>query len=200
MDSSVSESRLYLAVYRGIGVGARYVGEFCDIPLLVYNLTNDPVSVGILMVCRLLPSILLAPVIGRVMARHSILKVMITADLVRGLAFLSFLWLQETLWIYLLTLVISTGNAFFGPGQYTLIPKLVPEDALARANSYIGGSNQFMMLIGPAIGGVIFGFTGMEAGIVFNAASFFVSMIALMRIRLVEQPFVVEKAVKEEAA
>jgi len=163
-----------------LGTWASYV----IIPLLVYDLTHDPVSVGILMVCRLLPGILLAPVIGRVMAKHSILRVMILADLVRGLAFLSFLWLQTPLWIYLLTLVISAGNAFFGPGQYTLIPKLVPQEVLARANSYIGGSNQFMMLIGPAIGGVVFAFTGKEAGIVFNALSYFVSMAALMRIRV----------------
>lgn len=163
-----------------LGSWASYV----IIPLLVYDLTNDPVSVGILMVCRLLPSILLAPLIGPVMARYTVLNVMIFADLVRGLAFLSFLWLQEPLWIYGLTLVISAGNAFFAPGQYTLIPRLVPEAVLARANSYIGGSNQFMMLIGPALGGIVFGFTGMTAGIVFNALTFFVSMAALMRIRV----------------
>ncbi|WP_157721818.1 MFS transporter [Tumebacillus avium] len=165
------------------------------IPLLVYQMTADPVAVGILISCRLLPLILLAPLVGKVIGQRSLLRVMIESDLVRAVAMLGFLLTDTPLAMYLLTIVISSATAFFNPGKFALIPSLVPQEVLARANSYIGVANQLMMLIGPAIGGVAFAFFGIEAGIVFSALTFLVSALMLMRIKV--QP-VKQKSVEGE--
>ncbi|TCP52528.1 putative MFS family arabinose efflux permease [Tumebacillus sp. BK434] len=158
------------------------------IPLLVYRMTGDPVAVGILISCRLLPLIVLAPLVGKVIGQRSLLRVMIESDLVRAVAMLGFLWIDTPLYMYLLTIVISSATAFFNPGKFALIPSLVPQEVLARANSYIGAANQLMMLIGPALGGVTFAFFGMQAGIVFSALTFLVSALMLMRIKVRKAP------------
>lgn len=165
-------------------------GDWCSyviIPLLIYRLTHEASTVGLLMICRVLPNIVLSPVIGRVMGKFSLLRVMILADLVRGLGYLAFLYVQTPWEIYLLTLVLASGSAFFNPGKFSLIPPLVPQEGLARANSYMGGVSQLAMMIGPALGGIVFGILGERAGLVCNAMSFFVSMVSLMLVRLPKQ-------------
>jgi MFS transporter, DHA3 family, macrolide efflux protein len=121
------------------------------------------------------------------MRRFSMLRVMILADLVRGIGYLAFLYVQTPWQIYILTLALATGSAFFNPGKFALIPPLVPQEGLARANSYMGGVSQLAMLIGPALGGVVFGILGERAGLIFNAMTFFVSMVSLMLVRLPKQ-------------
>ncbi|MGZ4031652.1 MAG: MFS transporter [Tumebacillaceae bacterium] len=165
-------------------------GDWCSyvvIPILVYGLSGEASSVGILMACRVLPSILLSPFIGRIMAKFSLLRVMIVADIVRGIGYLAFLYVQTPLQIYVLTVVVATGSAFFNHGKFTLIPPLVPQNALARANSYMGGVSQLAMLIGPALGGIVFGALGQRAGLIFNALTYFVSMLSLMLVRMPKQ-------------
>ncbi|MGZ4164028.1 MAG: MFS transporter, partial [Tumebacillaceae bacterium] len=173
-----------------IGQMVSAFGDWCSyvvIPILVYGLSGEASSVGILMACRVLPSILLSPFIGRIMAKFSLLRVMIVADIVRGIGYLAFLYVQTPLQIYVLTVVVATGSAFFNPGKFTLIPPLVPKNALARANSYMGGVSQLAMLIGPALGGIVFGALGQRAGLIFNALTYFVSMLSLMLVRMPKQ-------------
>ncbi|MGZ6505309.1 MAG: MFS transporter, partial [Tumebacillaceae bacterium] len=101
-----------------IGQMVSAFGDWCSyvvIPILVYGLSGEASSVGILMACRVLPSILLSPFIGRIMAKFSLLRVMIVADIVRGIGYLALLYVQTPLQIYVLTVVVATGSAFFNP-------------------------------------------------------------------------------------
>lgn len=158
--------------------------SYIFIPLLLYRMTEDPVAVGLLMICRVMPGVLLAPVVGRATARFSVLRVMMVSDAVRGVAVLGFLVAESPLAFYLLSVVMAVAGAFFGPGKFALVPKLVPERALARANGWIEGAWQFAMFLGPAVGGVVFAVMGPEEGIVFNAVTFLVSMGTLGKVRI----------------
>lgn len=166
------------------------------IPMMLYKLTSDPVSIGILMICRFLPSVLFSPFIGKIVNKFSSLKIMILADFLRGGMFLLFLYVESPLLIYIFTFFIYLGTAFFNPGKFHFITKLIPIDLLARANSCIAGINQLMILIGPAIGGIVFGIFGLSVGIIFNSLTFFFSMFALIKIKIskIEE----ENYVKEE--
>ncbi|PWK11491.1 MFS transporter [Tumebacillus permanentifrigoris] len=162
--------------------------SYVILPVLLYHINNDPKLIGLLMLCRFLPSIFVAPFVGRVLRKFSTLRVMIAADVLQGICYLMFLYTTNVWIIFLLQILIALGMAFYRPGRVTLIPKLVPEESLlARANSYIFGVSQFMMLLGPAIGGLIFGILGLQIGIVFNAATFWISALTLMFVRVDEQ-------------
>jgi MFS family permease len=157
--------------------------SFIIIPVFLYNLTNDPVSIGILMVCRFLPGLLVSPFVGYFAKKYPVLKIMIIADLVRGIGFLFLFVVKTSFEIYALTLLLYFGTSFFNPCKFSLIAKLVSENELAKGNSYISGANQIMIFIGPAIGGIILSALGMKAGIVLNSLSFFISMFCLFQIK-----------------
>lgn len=152
------------------------------------------------MLCRFLPSILAVPWIGKVMNRFSTLKVLIVSDVLLGLFYSLFLYADQVLEILVLQILISLGTAFYRPGRVTMITQIVPEEQLARANSYVFGISQFMMLLGPAVGGLAFGFFGLKVGIVLNTATFWVSALALLMVRVQPQASTTSDETKESRA
>jgi MFS family permease len=161
--------------------------SYVILPVLLYHINNDPKLIGVLMLCRFLPSIFVAPLVGRVLRKFSTVRVMFAADVVQGICYLMFLYTTSVWLIFTLQILIALGMAFYRPGRVTLIPKLVPDESLlARANSYIFGVAQFMMLLGPAMGGLIFGIFGLQVGIVLNAATFWFSALTLLFVRVDE--------------
>lgn len=171
------------------------------VPILLYQKTGSAFSVGILVVCRFLPRVLVAPFLGRIHKTTSALKAMICADIVCGIAFLSFLWVQSVFAIYFLNIVLALGTAVFKPCKMTLIAHLMPKELLARVNSYISGIDQLMMLLGPALGGIILGVMGAKEGIIFNSISFFISSLLLLSLVFHRrQSFTVEEQTKESTA
>ncbi len=154
----------------------------------VYQLSNVPTALGITMMAMSVPQILLLLFGGIVSDRFDRRRVMIGADLVRGLALLGMGTLSITgvleLWhMAVIAAVYGAGNAFFGPAFEGLVPELVPEELLAPANSLDHFMRQFAgRLVGPALGGWIIAAAGVGWAFVFDAISFAVSIACLVRL------------------
>ena len=119
--------------------------------------------------------------------------VMLTADGVRGVvqAVLAALLLtgQAHLW------ELAAGGAlygaaasFFDPASTALVPETVPADQLQQANSLLGLPLGFFSVAGPAAGGVVVATFGPGWLFAADAASFFVSLACLARLRVPPRP------------
>lgn len=167
---------------------AQAVSSFGDwvsyvvVPLIVYNITKDPVSVAIFTMCKFIPNIIVAPYLGKLRKRYKSIKLMAFSDFIRGIAFLGYLFTDNTVVIYFITFVISTFSAVFNPIKFSIIPKMVSNDEITDANACIAGVSKLMMLIGPSIGGILMPLLGQELIIIINSMSFFVSLYFILRI------------------
>ncbi len=74
--------------------------------------------------------------------------------------------------------VISLMNALFGPTTMAMLPDLVAEKDLNRANSTIGSINSISAIVGPALGGVIYGLGGINLAFLVNGISFIASGVS----------------------
>ena len=119
--------------------------------------------------------------------------VMLTADGVRGVvqAVLAALLLtgQAHLW------ELAAGGAlygaaasFFDPASTALVPETVPAQELQQANSLLGLPLGFFSVAGPAAGGVVVATFGPGWLFAADAASFFVSLACLARLRVPPRP------------
>ena len=61
--------------------------------------------------------------------------------------------------IYLTLLVLGIARAFFGPAMQALVPNLVPPVALANAIAWNSSSWQLATILGPVVGGLVYGFS-----------------------------------------
>jgi DHA3 family macrolide efflux protein-like MFS transporter len=71
--------------------------------------------------------------------------------------------------------VVSLMNALFGPATMAMLPDIVEEEELTKANSVLGSINSLSMIVGPALGGVIYGLGGIQTALLINGVSFLAS-------------------------
>ena len=134
-------------------------------------------------------------------------RVMVACDVVRGVAelILAFLLLSGAAQVGHIALgaaVIGAASAFFLPASSGLIPQTVSPGRLQQANALMGLSRNATGIFGPPVAGVLIALS--STGVVFlvDAATFAVSAISLLMLRLpptaarpeAPQPFVAELA------
>ena len=158
---------------------------FVAIAWQVYELSNAPTALSAVGVAWTLPLVLFLLLGGVVSDRFERRRVLIAADIVRGLAIgaigvLSLTGSVELWHLIVLVAIYGIGEAFFGPAFGAIVPDIVPETLLVEANSV----NQVVRplahrLIGPALGGWLIATVGLGEAFLVDAASFAVSAVAL---------------------
>ena len=150
---------------------------------LIFSLTNSGLSVSIAVVFEALPVILFAAVAGALVDRLPKRRVMITADLARcGLALL----LTQTSTvpvIYALAFGLALAGVFYGPAYQALLPTVVPDTVLGRANALSWSIVQSSHVLGAALGGAAIAWFGPSGAFALNAATFLFSAVLLLRLR-----------------
>jgi MFS family permease len=154
----------------------------------VYALSNTPTALAFVGIAMTVPTVACLLIGGAVSDRYDRRMVMLSADAVRGvvLAAISALAFTGALRVWqLLVAVVFYGaaTAFFNPASDALVPQLLPADALAQANSLDQLIRPLALRLGgPALGGLIVGAFGTGAAFAFDAASFGVSIAAVVSI------------------
>jgi MFS family permease len=111
---------------------------------------------------------------------------MLAADTVRAVALALLAALSVTgalaFWELLaIAVVYGAATAFFNPASDALVPQLLPADVLAQANSLDQLIRPMALrLAGPALGGLMVGAIGAGWTFGLDAASFVISVVALL--------------------
>jgi DHA3 family tetracycline resistance protein-like MFS transporter len=155
----------------------------------VYALSNAPSALAMVGIAMTVPTIAFLLLGGVVSDRLDRRRVMIAADLTRGVAVAALALLSITgalaLWhVVALVALYGAGAAFFGPAFDAIVPDVLPASELAQANSL----DQFvrpiaLRLAGPALGGALISAIGAGPAFAFDAASFAISVLALLLMR-----------------
>jgi predicted MFS family arabinose efflux permease len=136
----------------------------------------------ILLVARLLPFTIFAPLAGAFVDRWSRRTVMIVSDVARILVALSLLLVRqpEDLWIaYVATVVLSFFGAFFEAAKNASVPNITGERDLLAGNALMFSSRFLLMAFGAALGGWTAATVGYQAAFVVNAISFAISAYSI---------------------
>lgn len=158
------------------------------LPFSLYERTGSALAASALLMVYLVPSFLLGSVAGVFVDRWDRRRTMVVADFSRG-ALLLLLLLPRTgdrLWLtYAVAFCQSAIGAFFGPAENALLPTLVDEAHLVPANALNALNNNLARLLGPPIGGVLFGLLGLNGVVLLDSASYGISgaLIALIAAR-----------------
>ena len=157
----------------------------------VYDLTGSAFKMTVIGLLQTIPPLVFGPLIGVYLDRMKKKPVMIWVDLIRMVLVMlvPLLYAMEILTLerlYMLVFVTSVVSTVFGPALASAVPLLVPRAQLTSANALIQGTNNIGLLIGPAVGGMSIALIGAPNVLWLNAATFMVSALCLMPIRLHE--------------
>ncbi|MEO8276346.1 MAG: MFS transporter [Thermoanaerobaculia bacterium] len=157
----------------------------------VYQVTHDPLSLGLVGLAEALPFIGFALPAGQVADRFdrrriclaalavlavcaAVLFGMTTADLIRA----------DTVWaIYAVIFVSGIARSFLQPTRTALSADLVPREVYMNSITWRSSTWQFAAIAGPAAGGLILGYGGPAMAYGIAAVLLVGSGFALARIR-----------------
>ncbi|MFT4286469.1 MFS transporter [Nocardioides sp.] len=131
-------------------------------PLLVASLTDDARLISLTALLDWLPGFAFGLYAGVLADRHDRNRLMVLANVLRGLAlgvlvlFLATGW--ATIWLILLTmLAIGTADTLYGAAGRTVLPMIVPRADLGIASSrFQFGSMGINRLMAPPLGAALF--------------------------------------------
>lgn len=162
-----------------IGTGIQQIA----IPLYILDITHSAIMMGIFSAVNLLPNIITLPFAGILGDRKNRKTIMIITDIGRGVLILTLglLASYNSLNIYILFLIqifVSIMDSIFLASSTAILPELIKEDELMKAMSIRGGSDAISMIIGPCLGGIIYGFLGIKTVFYLNGLSFILSAVS----------------------
>lgn len=125
----------------------------------VFEQTESTLLAAGTMVARTLPPFLLGPIAGVLVDRFPRKNMLISMGLMQLLLVGIAIWFFggdgkiSVAGIYLVLAGLSAADVFHRPARMSLIPSLVEQGHLVKANSFILASNQIMMAISYTVGG-----------------------------------------------
>jgi MFS family permease len=156
--------------------------------------TASPEATAIMLVARLAPFALFAPLAGAFVDRWSRRTVMIVSDAVRAIVALGFLLVSrpEDLWIaYACSVAASLLTAFFEAARNAAMPNITGGEGLLVGNALMFSTRFLLMSFGAALGGWASARFGHQTAFIINAVSFLVSAYSIWLIP--------EKVMREES-
>jgi MFS family permease len=127
----------------------------------VYDLTRDPLDLGLVGLSQFLPALMLVLVTGAVADRYrrrTIMAVCLAVEALCAVALLAFTLSGSTnvLLVFLILAAFGTARAFYNPAQQSLLPNLVPQEILGNAIALSSGGWQLATICGPVAGGLLY--------------------------------------------
>ena len=159
---------------------------------LVSYFTRSGLAVGGLFVIRMLAPFLMSPLAGVLADRYNRKRILIIADIARGIVVLGFLLVRTPgqVWLLYTITAIQLGlSGFFFPARNAIIPDIVSRAELGVANAISTTTWSVMLSLGAAIGGIVAGEWGNYPAFVVDSISFFCSAYFISRIHYVHVPY-----------
>lgn len=153
--------------------------------IAVYDKTNSATAVSLLLALAALPTVVLGPIAGTFADWFPRRRILVGTDLACAAACGVSLLIARALPVQAAAFTsisaVATLSAFYRPAAQALVPSLVSQQGLGRANSAIRLATSLAAISGPAAAAFLTERGGLELVLVVDGASFLVSAgLALM--------------------
>ena len=151
------------------------------LPLYLLRETNSPSLFGVVTACSFLPMVVFSFLGGGIADRVNKRNIMVALDFATSLLMVGLALALEVL--PLVPLLIGVLMLLYGisgayqPSVQASLPLLVPEEGLVQANALVNMVSTLAGLLGPVVGGVLFGAFGVYPIVLVSALCFFASAV-----------------------
>ncbi len=159
----------------------------------MYELTKDPLALGLIGLAEALPNIVVALYAGHAADRYNRKHIIVWFTLLFLVGtMLLFLFSVKSLGlialfgvfpIYLVVMISGVARAFLYPSIIAMMSQIIPRQLYGNASSWSSTMWQLAAITGPALGGMIYGFFGVR--IAYLSVLFFL-LVAMVMLGLVK--------------
>ncbi|SFR92270.1 Predicted arabinose efflux permease, MFS family [Dyella sp. OK004] len=158
----------------------------------IYEITGRAFDLGLIGLVQFIPSVLLALPAGHVADQFERRRIVLLGQIVELLAIvvlaaLSLMHAVHEAGILILVFAIGVAKAFEFPAMQSMLPALVPPPMLARAMAVNGSAGQAAMIMGPALGGLLY-IAGPGTVYVVSGVLYLIAATLMSRLRYEQAP------------
>jgi MFS family permease len=145
--------------------------------ILVYGMTGSSSAVSLMILTFLVPAVVFSAIAGVFVDRIDRRLILVSTNLLRGVAFLAMVLVShQLLLVYLLNVAVSTVTTFFAPAEAAMIPQLVERERLIQANGLFTLTLNAAFALGFALlGPLVVNLAGANALLVLVAIFYFIA-------------------------
>ena len=161
----------------------------------VYQITRDPLSLGLIGLAEVIPYFASALFAGYCIDHYSRRWFGVLAACLLGIVGLvlaaisaGYLAGDTVFWIYASIGVTGLARAFIAPSYSALMAIIILRESYAKAAGVGSSVFQIGLIAGPAIGGLLVGFASTTAAYIFSASMCIGAMLVLLSLRIKEPP------------
>jgi MFS family permease len=161
---------------------------YVALPYQMFQLTHSSLAVGMLGLAELVPLLMTAFVGGALADSLDRLRLVIVSDVFLALGSLALAVLALTQGpsprlLYVLAGFMSGMTGIQRPSIDAMMPRLVPREHLPAAAALQSFRGSLIMIVGPAIGGILIASFGLAFTYAMDVLSYLVALVCLMMIR-----------------
>lgn len=158
----------------------------------LYQLTHNPISLGLLGLFGFLPILFFGFLGGLTADKFDRKSQLIISQVVQGilaavLGIETYLGLVTPELIYGLMFLSTAAQTFAGPARQSIIPHLIPGKHFMNAVSLATLSRQAAIVIGPGVAGFLIELYGVQSIYAINAVTFIILILTLIPIKEFER-------------
>ncbi|WGV58122.1 MFS transporter [Brevibacillus brevis] len=181
-------NRTFLLLMSGeIVAGAgMWISIIANLSFMQKLVPSDTVK-GLILMCGLVVSILLAPKAGVVIDMYDKGKIMLFASLIRTLSpvfMFPALANDSLLWMIVSLIVMQCSAAFYFPTVQASLPAILSQDELLKANSAYLNISTLSRIGGTAIGGILVASMDLSMLYVFSIIAYAVLAVVTLFLRI----------------
>lgn len=132
----------------------------------IYELTKDPLALGVLGLVEAIPSVGLALFGGHVADRYNRHRIVLITRLISSLSALAFAWISFALHaqglaaLYTIVFIAGLARGFGDPAASAFEAQIIPRAVYVNAATWGGSIGQVTAIAGPALGGFVYAWFG----------------------------------------
>jgi len=166
--------------------------QFVVLSWQVYEITKDPLSLGLIGLAEAVPAVGLSLVGGLIADKRSRKKILLAvmASLVLCTAFLLYISMKyqapgaltTALPFYLVMFIVGCGRGFYSPAQFSLMTQLIPREAYANSSAWNSTFWHIAVVVGSSAGGLMLAYLGKPVTYAIVLGCILISLFQLIRI------------------
>jgi MFS family permease len=157
----------------------------------IYHLTKDPLALGLVGLCEAIPAIFIALYGGYVADKSE--KRGLLLKIFSGVFLCSLVMLIVTMKqmhqyvpesyivpiMYCMVFGIGLARGFFGPATFSLMAQIIPKALYPNSSTWNSSSWQAASILGPAAGGLVYGFYGITVTYYIIITFIFIALVCI---------------------
>ena len=188
MESLISRSFVSLVIVQIASLFGSAVLRFA-LPLYVLDLTESATLMAAVTAAAWLPYIVLTPIGGVAADRVNKKRIMAVLDAIMAATCVVYLGLEGAIDLVGLSVfalvVLYAAQSVYQPTVQAAVPFLVPRQGVVRATAVVSQISALSGLVGPVVGGLVFGLFGIGPVVAVSGVAFALSavlIVAMVRI------------------